>query len=275
MAVSKNKLVAFVQRELNARYGLSLAVDGQVGPKTMAALNHVSAIPSHFEKGRRFVAFIQYLTHVEASISDIAVDGLMGPNTEFAMEQLLELDSTGTLDNWRDNDPFAHFSRILATKDETGVQWPEERDLESFYGAPGTNWVKMNLPFSMRLAWDTSKRINRFSINAKIKPYAENMFEEVLDVYGFDEIQRLGLDLFAGSGNVRKIRGGNRYSSHSFAAALDIDSIRNKLRWNRDRAQLAKPEYEEFWKCVYRNGARSLLIERNYDAMHLGWYKYK
>lgn len=272
MAFDTNRLVSFVQRELNARYGLKLTVDGKVGPNTMAALNRVTAIPSHLEKGKRFVAFVQYLTHVEPLVEDIAVDGLYGPATENAMRQLLSVDSTGKVDNWRDAvvDKFAHFDRIRSTRSNY-APWPKYNDLTRFYGDPGKNWVPMTLPYKMKLAWKTDQTISRFSINRKLVEPAQQLFEETLDHYGMDAIEELRLDLWAGCGNVRKMRGGSRYSVHSYAAAIDIDSARNPLRGTKDNSPLARPEYEGFWTAVYRTGAISLLIEKNYDAMHFQW----
>ena len=170
---------------------------------------------------------------------------------------------------------FPHFSRILATPDESGVIWPEERDLEKFYGRPGDGWVSMKLPFPMRIAWRLDSTINSFQVHELVRPHAEAMFDDILSAYGRTEITNLRLDLFAGCANIRTIRGGTRQSSHSYACAIDIASLQNSLRTKRDAALFARPEYEDYWKAVYRNGGRSLGIEKNYDFMHFGWYNYK
>jgi hypothetical protein len=42
----------------------------------------------------------------------------------------------------------------------------------------------------------------------------------------------------------------------------------NQLRWGKDRAVFAKPEYDKFWEIVEKHGGVSLGRERNYDWMH-------
>ena len=91
----------------------------------------------------------------------------------------------------------------------------------------------------------------------------------VLDHYGLDEIKRLRLDLWGGCLNVRKMRGGDRYSMHSWGIALDYDPERNRLKWGRDKASFAKPEYDPWWEAWEQEGWVSLGRQRNFDWMHV------
>lgn len=283
VSINRKTLVKLVQYELNHRYGLKLRIDGDAGRRTMAALHRISAIPSTYTMGKRIIAFIQYITILEPQIDDVVIDGLLGPATEHAIQQITAIRKNGRVDLWRDRieanggaNPFAHFTRILTTRDDSGVDWPEEVDLRKFYGEIGENWVPTaRLPFSLKLAWDTKRTIQRFTVNRKIKVQVENIFDEIYNVYSADEIRTLGLDLWAGASVVRKIRGGSRYSSHSYGCSIDINSSDNKLRWDKNQATMAGPEYEKFWTAIYRNGGRSLGIERDYDFMHWGFYRYK
>jgi hypothetical protein len=83
------------------------------------------------------------------------------------------------------------------------------------------------------------------------------------------ELQRLGIDLFGGCVNVRTMRGSKtRWSRHAFGIAIDLDPARNQLRWGRDKAQFAKPEYKALIDIFYSNGFLNYGIEKNYDFQH-------
>ena len=77
-----------------------------------------------------------------------------------------------------------------------------------------------------------------------------------------------GLNLFGGVLNVRKMRGGSSWSIHSWGAAIDIDPDRNQLRWGKDRAKMAHPDYNDYWKFVEQEVGVSLGRERNMDYQH-------
>ena len=113
--MNKRKIVSFVQNQLNDRYITKLTVDGNAGEATMTALRKVSAIPGDYSKGRQIIAFIQYLTHLEASIESIVIDGYVGPDTDNAIEQLLSIEATGEPNYWRgtSKDRFGHFDLSL------------------------------------------------------------------------------------------------------------------------------------------------------------------
>ena len=256
--MNKNKLVAFVQEELNARYGLNLVVDGYVGPATIQALDRVTAVPAHFVKGKRFVAFIQYLTHVEPLVEDIAVDGLVGPATENAIEQLRAVARTGKPNLWRDEiDPMPRYN------------WPTYAGIRDVFGEPGTRQSRVSLPYSLKLAWDTSRTVNSFKCHELVVEPIQEAMEEILDVYGLAQIKELRLDMWGGCYNFRTMRGGSKQSTHSWGIAIDWMPSENRLRWGSDRATLALPEYNDFWAAWESVGALSLGKERDYDWMHV------
>jgi hypothetical protein len=149
-------------------------------------------------------------------------------------------------------------------------KWPKQsfKAMTAFYGSVGENQTKIDLPYEMCLAWDTKAKIKRMSCNVKCAKSLYSIFEKTLKTYGIKEIQRLKLNNFGGCLNVRKMRGGSAWSIHSWGAAVDLDPDRNRLKWGKDRAVLAKPEYEEFWKIVESEGWTSLGRARNYDWMH-------
>ena len=89
------------------------------------------------------------------------------------------------------------------------------------------------------------------------------------DEFDADERAKLGLDLFGGSLNVRKMRGGNNWSVHAWGAAIDFDPARNQLRWDSSKARLGKLDAERFWRIWEEAGWTSLGRTKNYDWMHV------
>ena len=54
----------------------------------------------------------------------------------------------------------------------------------------------------------------------------------------------------------------------AYRKALDIDPDHNELRWGKDRAKMAHPDYNDYWKFVEQEGGVSLGRERNMDYQH-------
>ena len=94
------------------------------------------------------------------------------------------------------------------------------------------------------------------------------VFEDLLKEYGLLRIQQLGIDLFGGCFNYRKMRGGNDWSRHSWGVAIDLDPERNTLRETKKTARFARPEYQPMIDIFYKHGFKSLGVEKNYDWMH-------
>lgn len=154
----------------------------------------------------------------------------------------------------------------------TNEQWPTQANVRAFYGDPGNPQCTagmVDLPYRMRIAWAPKDTITRFRCHAKVEKAFERIFAGTLAHYGESKIQSLGLDLFGGCYNLRQMRGGSAWSMHSWGIAVDLDPENNQLKWGRDRARFAKPEYEPFWKIVEGEGALSLGRARNMDFMHL------
>ena len=142
------------------------------------------------------------------------------------------------------------------------------QDIIAKYGEPGSNQVYCKLPYRMKLAWQKDVTIGRFSCHKTVKDQMEAIFEEVLACYGPYGIEQLGLDLFGGCLNVRRMRGGSRMSIHSWGLAVDLHPAKNRLKWNSDKAVFAQQEYNTFWEIVEKHGGHSLGRVKNYDWMH-------
>lgn len=57
--------------------------------------------------------------------------------------------------------------------------------------------------------------------------------------------------------------------THAWGLAIDWDPAHNKLKWGRDRARLARPEYDTWWRLWEEEGWVSLGRTRNFDWMHV------
>lgn len=246
------EMIKYTQQALN------LTPDGILGPKTEQALLAISAIPTHWPTERKVVGFIQY----QCTLKNIPVgpiDGLRGPQTDYGFDQLIN----GTTP-WRDDEG------VGAVVDPS-QRWPiqTQDELIKFYGPVGTNQVSIALPYPHKIAWEPSKVINKFTCHAKVADSVQVVLSNVLAHYGLAEIQHLRLDMWGGGLNVRPMRGGTKYSTHAWGIAFDYDPENNQLKWGKDKASFARPEYDMWWKCWENEGWVSLGKERNYDWMHV------
>ena len=128
--------------------------------------------------------------------------------------------------------------------------------------------VHIDLPYPMRLAWDINTTVNRMSCHKDVANDFTTIFNDLFYTYGEAELKRLGIDLYGGCFNYRKMRGGNSWSTHSWGVAIDLDPARNLLRETSKTARFARPEYKKMIEIFYYNGFESLGVEKNYDWMH-------
>ena len=140
------------------------------------------------------------------------------------------------------------------------------------YGQPnvtGAGYLTViPLPYPMRLAWDLDTKVTRMSCHRLLADKFTAVFNDLLKHYGYDEIVRLGIDLFGGCFNYRKMRGGSAWSTHSWGIAIDLDPSRNLLKETSRTARFARPEYKPMIAIFYKHGFESLGVEKNYDWMH-------
>jgi hypothetical protein len=139
------------------------------------------------------------------------------------------------------------------------------------YGQPneeGTYLVTIDLPYPMRLSWDKNSVVNKMRCHSLVADNFLRVFNELLKVYGYEKIKELGIDLFGGCFNFRKMRGGNDYSRHSWGVAIDLDPDRNQLKESAKTARFARSEYKPMIDIFYKHGFKSLGVEKGYDYMH-------
>jgi peptidoglycan hydrolase-like protein with peptidoglycan-binding domain len=147
--------------------------------------------------------------------------------------------------------------------------WPRQSEVERFYGPVGTSQGRLQLPFPMKLAWDKRRIVTSITLHTRVLDSAGRAFAEIASTYSDKERRGLGLDLFGGSLNVRRMRGGSAYSMHSWGIAIDFDPERNQLRWKSPKARLSHTDAVPFWLAWERESWVSLGRERNFDWMHV------
>jgi hypothetical protein len=167
----------------------------------------------------------------------------------------------------RDVDPPETDEEIARTLHE--AHWPRQKDVAKIFGEVGKHQTMLKLPYPMRLAWDLRKPIKQFSVHEKVHDSALRCFTRIADAYDETARKLIGVDLFGGCLNVRKMRGGSSWSMHSWGIAIDFDPAKNQLRQGRDTARLALPDCKRFWDIWADEGWVSLGRARNFDWMHV------
>jgi len=259
-----------LQQALAADGHYSGPINGKRDADTEAAVNAVIAArsnelttdPQSWSARRRSIACLQ-LACKDREVPVGPIDGLWGPQTEYGYDELVTVLETGVRPPaWRDR----------VSSDANPNNWPAENEasMRAYFGAPGeVELVRVPCPWTLALAWDQRKTTNRITCHEKVSESLERILHRVHEEYGDAEIRRLRLNLYGGSYNVRRKRGGTSWSTHAWGIAIDWDPDNNKLNWGRHQASLAKPEYDTWWGIWEDEGWVSLGRERNFDWMHV------
>lgn len=239
-------------QDLVTKYVTPVEATGELDAITLAALLSIPQLPAMWPDKRLLIGALQFFC-MKAGINAGPIDGYWGPQTEYGYELIIVFLETGVVEeDWR-------------------TDWPinTEDELVKFYGPVGTNQTSINLPYTHVIAWAPEKKIKRYTCHEKVADSIVRVLTRVVDFYGTEEISRLNLDQWGGCLNVRKMRGGSKWSMHSWGVANDYDPVHNKLRWGRDRAAFANPSYDMWWRLWEEEGWTSLGRAKNYDWMHI------
>lgn len=268
----KKSEIMIIQKVLKDKQYTVGDVDGIQGPKTNKAVQlYLEDSTSHitisgwteWSAKRKIVAALQLLCQ-ENSINAGSIDGLYGPQTETASDQLVLLKNTGFIPR-----SFADIEPL----NENPLSFPLEKskDLTTYYGKPGkVKLVKVTCPWKLRLDWELSKTTTTISIHEKLGESLGRILQKVYEHYGEAGIKKHGLDRYGGSYNCRKKRGSaTSWSTHAWGIAIDWFPSKNKLKWRSDKATLADPELDFWWQCWEEEGWVSLGRTEDRDWMHV------
>lgn len=145
--------------------------------------------------------------------------------------------------------------------------WPRQdfASMVAYYGNVGEHQTTLQLPYPMRLAWATSKTVSRITCHERVRESLGRVLTGILAHYGSpEEVRAARMDLFGGCLNVRKMRGGDNWSIHSWGTAIDLDPEQNRLAMHRQQASMPEAVIALF----EAEGWLSLGHARNYDFMH-------
>ncbi|TFF20523.1 hypothetical protein E3C22_16570 [Jiella endophytica] len=218
------------------------AIDGIVGPITTAAIKA-------FEKAH-----------------GLPVDGMADDAVVTALRSSSSVVDAETAKTVEHRDPPEEEIQKIALVSNT---WPRQSGVSAFYGGVGTNQTTIEIPFDMWIAWSKSTRARKMTLHKKVAPSALRVLQRVAQIYSAKEMHELGIDLFGGSLNVRRMRGGTSYSMHSWGIAIDFDPERNQLSWHSPKSRLSNSDALPFWQAWEAEGWLSLGRARNYDWMHV------
>mgnify|MGYP006286993607 FL=1 len=271
--------IRLAQRRLQASGYDPGPVDGALGAQTEDGLDRMlddraSELNAEYRadvvsgsRKRKLTAYIQLLAR-DADVDVGPVDGLWGSQTNYAYDTLQHIEDYGEPpEQWRD-----------APAVSNPNDWPLETEdaLTDFYGPPGGSFSDPNppltavdLPYRHRLSWDQRKIKTQVRCHERVADSLHRVLTNVKDHYGVERIKELRLHLFGGCFNPRRKRGGSGWSTHAWGIALDYDPEHNQLRWGRDQASFAKPEYRAWWSFWEEEGWISLGRTENYDWMHV------
>lgn len=254
-----------IQRLLAAVGKYSGQRDGIIGPKTTRAIDAVlkdgGAVEWPVE--RRAIAAAQMI------LSDLgyepgAIDGLCGHNTMSAFEAW-DFERITGVEERVERDP-------IGWRGVPRVDLPLQRDVGRVYGEPGpeveSRLATVDLSFPLRLDWDLATSVTRVTLHRLCAPSFVDAMEAVRDHYGFDRMQKLGIDRYAGGYMHRRMRGGNKWSMHAYGCAVDFYAAPNGLRTRCPEALFCRPEYQPFLDIMEDHGWLPAIRLWGADAMH-------
>jgi hypothetical protein len=126
------------------------------------------------------------------------------------------------------------------------------------YGKPtvtGEGYLTtIKLPYPMRIAWDIKSSVKTMRCHKLLANRFLAIFNDLLSHYGYSKIKELGIDLFGGCFNFRKMRAANEWSTHSWAISIDLDPARNSMNTPLSKAQFSKPEYKPMIDIFKKHG---------------------
>jgi len=129
------------------------------------------------------------------------------------------------------------------------------------------------LPFKLRGVTNNGNIIDlgtSFPFHKEVGDSFVYAMKEVLDFYGLENIENLGINISAGTFNYRRMRGKAMPSLHAYGAAIDLGAGQyfNAHKWTKKDALFALPVYRPFLDIMEKWGWYNQGRYYNNDYMH-------
>lgn len=243
------------------------AIDGDFGAQSRAAMVAAETKYAYVLRAtdikRRRIASVQACLNglgYEAGL----IDGYEGHNTRNALDALLYKIATGKVER------VDRVKKPIQPKASSDI--PYQSDVQAYYGDP-ENQVPHRLktiilPFKYRIDYNLAQHTNKVTVHELAASSLEAALLAVYDHYGPARMRELGLDRYAGAYNKRRMRGGDAWSMHAFACAIDFYARPNGLRTRCPKALFCGPDYKDFLDIMEANEWLSAIRLWGADAMH-------
>lgn len=150
---------------------------------------------------------------------------------------------------------------------------PDERYKGTITKIPVASMVRAYCPYTLYIEGKTPTQY--VSCHPAIKNHLEQIFKEILQVYGAERIHALKMDVFNGSFYPRKRSESGKPSMHSLGIAFDWNASENGLKVHAPNATNSRKEWKQFWQIWEKHGAQSLGRCSDYDWMHVQFAKFR
>lgn len=248
-----------IQKYLNFKGYATLREDGLAGEETLKAVRLFTLANAGLEKdgAEIFMRKVFQIILKNEGVYEGVIDGIIGHYTQEAFQLYHERDLTQ--------------GRRSSVRSVAEAATPSASGVADMYGPVDTvpdKLVMIDLPYTMKLAWDPGVKINRFLIHNLVAKKAVKAMTAIREAYTLEERARHGFDLFGGCYNKRKMRGGSQWSTHAYGIAIDFDPERNGLHTPFSRSYMGRPECQKFVDIWQQHGFYNLGKWRDFDAMH-------
>jgi len=258
---------------------LQLTLDGLSGIRLLESYEiNTELLPPSYQNNIQFIT--KAVTHkIDTSGWSTTIESFSGPKKDtlapiasfnFFVEPSADLNGTGV-----ENAP------TTATTTETPQNLTgAQANVRAKYGEPGdnNNIVSWTPPYTFY--YSANKVINgngqvlkTLKLHKSVVSQFDSAFKEILNVYGLEKIQKLGLNTTSGTYVVRTNRNNSsKYSLHSWGIAIDMLAGENPNKGRNSKtnppAAFSTSEYAAFINILEKNGIYSLGKGKDYDWMH-------
>jgi len=145
-----------------------------------------------------------------------------------------------------------------------------QENVRDEYGKPGDkgNFATVGVPKGFNLKYDGQPVKVIRGVHTKVAQSLRSALEGILNHYGEERINKLGINIYSGVYNKRSKRGGTTWSLHSWGIAIDLYASKNALKTKSPDALFSREEYQQMIDIFEQNGWYSLGRAENYDWMH-------